>query len=642
MCRMRGNRHKKNCSRCGKTFNKNELASHRKACPWTRCRYCGRRKLLGQPHTCVPSPTSKLQCSRCGRYFKSGEVSGHQKACQWKKCNNCFKHTPLDQSHDCYRCYKAIKPGDFANHQESCQWRKCRHCYRRKPPGEIHDCPKKPPPQPLKRACKQCRKRFPVDRIDEHTKECKFTKCLDCQISLPEVALHDCPGPTSKCKGCCGRFPTEEINEHIKECKFRKCPACEKVLALGTFHNCPKKDHIRKKQCSGCAKSFLPDAVHICQFKRCSICLTPASKNEYPRHKRACSAVLCEKRNALRSTGCCSWLTYVRSAPCPHPKIEGHHYCKKHADLRNFSNQFRKNTEAEQQRFRYVLLGRHGKWLDWQHAALSESARRWVQQPKNVAICDIEACSGGRMMSPLNVFEVAIANAEGQWIIPPTIIHHQMTKRELFAANVESLRNEAAFSKFYGDADETEARGMGERTATWRELGQELEAYLKREGAIVTWCDWSHSNFDWRGLYTGLASVGFEQLLPPEPSEKYRPLLWWRKIRNALGLHELSLNQGNLFEILYPEDTELLSQAHYAGPDVRMLRKILQYLFSGLENSPIPRKIENFVEVIYVKPSGDDKISDEKHNQDWEEENSDDENSDEARDQPPRKRTRRS
>lgn len=84
------------------------------------------------------------------------------------------------------------------------------------------------------------------------------------------------------------------------------------------------------------------------------------------------------------------------------------------------------------------------------------------------------------MMSPLNVFEVAIANAEGQWIIPPTIIHHQMTKRELFAVNVESLRNEAAFSKFYGDADETEARGMGERTATWRELGQELEAYLKR------------------------------------------------------------------------------------------------------------------------------------------------------------------
>ena len=47
MCRMRGNRHKKNCSRCGKTFNKNELASHRGACPWTRCRYCGRRKLLG-------------------------------------------------------------------------------------------------------------------------------------------------------------------------------------------------------------------------------------------------------------------------------------------------------------------------------------------------------------------------------------------------------------------------------------------------------------------------------------------------------------------------------------------------------------------------------------------------------------------
>lgn len=111
---------------------------------------------------------------------------------------------------------------------------------------------------------------------------------------------------------------------------------------------------------------------------------------------------------------------------------------------------------------------------------------------------------------------------------------------------------------------------------------------------IVAWFNWSNHSLDWRGVYTGFASVGLECLLPSEPSAIYRPLLWWRGIRDVLDLAELHLNQGNLFEILYPEDVELLSQAHYAGPDVQMLRRILQYIFNRLQNSPPPGKMENF------------------------------------------------
>jgi hypothetical protein len=55
-----------------------------------------------------------------------------------------------------------------------------------------------------------------------------------------------------------------------------------------------------------------------------------------------------------------------------------------------------------------------------------------------------------------------------------------------------------------------------------------------------------------------------------------------------------------LFAILYPEDNKLLAQAHYAGPDVEMLIKVIKYLFANLEGSQSPRKIENYFHVIDV------------------------------------------
>jgi hypothetical protein len=55
-----------------------------------------------------------------------------------------------------------------------------------------------------------------------------------------------------------------------------------------------------------------------------------------------------------------------------------------------------------------------------------------------------------------------------------------------------------------------------------------------------------------------------------------------------------------LFAILYPEDDELPVQAHYAGPDVEMLIKVIKYLFANLEGSQIPGKIENYFHVIDI------------------------------------------
>jgi hypothetical protein len=176
--------------------------------------------------------------------------------------------------------------------------------------------------------------------------------------------------------------------------------------------------------------------------------------------------------------------------------------------MRNLNKQRQENTEVEKQRFRHVLLHRDGQVSRWKSSSIAESMQTWAQLPKNVAICDIEACNLGRSISHLNVFEIAIANANGQWIIPPTIINYEITKRELFEANAGTLVNNLVFSKFYGDANETEARGNGKRTATWKGLGQELESYIANEGPIVEWFEWSSYNIDWQGVYAGLVAVG--------------------------------------------------------------------------------------------------------------------------------------
>jgi len=94
--------------------------------------------------------------------------------------------------------------------------------------------------------------------------------------------------------------------------------------------------------------------------------------------------------------------------------MEDASYCKEHVEKRTLNKKCQQNTEAEKQKMRSVLLGRHIQLLGPRHAALTEPSRRWAQQPENVAICDIEACGLSRLMSPINVFEVAIANARGQ------------------------------------------------------------------------------------------------------------------------------------------------------------------------------------------------------------------------------------
>jgi hypothetical protein len=110
--------------------------------------------------------------------------------------------------------------------------------------------------------------------------------------------------------------------------------------------------------------------------------------------------------------------------------------------------------------------------------------KKWKESPKTVVICDIEGTNmGGLTLSPLNIFEIALRNADGGWIIKSTITHHQISKQDLYTHNAPFLKYDNGLIKFYGEIDAIEAKGVGSRTATWKAIGQELEIYVKKNGS---------------------------------------------------------------------------------------------------------------------------------------------------------------
>ena len=111
----------------------------------------------------------------------------------------------------------------------------------------------------------------------------------------------------------------------------------------------------------------------------------------------------------------------------------------------------------------------------------------WYSSPGTAVIADFEYCS--RLLSRLKhhaIFEVALSNAEGKWVVPPTTINHSMPVGELanliysagrqYGLNAEQMGiNLHSVKKFYPRADwsrETEG-------STWAEIAQKIETYVE-------------------------------------------------------------------------------------------------------------------------------------------------------------------
>ena len=628
---------RKFCNICGRYPTKDRFHLHE--CSGKRCSKCRKRlNPLNGKHQCK-------HCKKCTTYVPRDEFDQHFLACNGNiACRKCRK--PQDEKHDCgykscYRC-NIWGPGHLhGTHLKICRFKRCWQCRTSKIPVELYDSHLN---ECKFRICTNCLGPVPADTLDAHKAECQKRHCLKCKKpqDLAEFDTHMANCTYRACSQCNQRFPTEaKLAAHLAKCTYRYCHKCKFYRPLPTeaefqahvatcsyrrfCHGCRKwifekqvdthKATCTSRYCHHCGLIYNLDqdgqTVHACAWVRCSTCRQRIKKSAYPSHRPDCTNLLFEKKRALHEIGCCSWLKTLSSQLCPHPQVPGQRLCKNHAKEYAFkgnSRQSEYNTEVEQLRFRRILLDTRLQSLLRKFSTMSIITKRWKERPKTVAVCDIEGTSmrlQPTSESHLNVFQVAVRNADGDWIIEPTIIHHHVSKHDLHDHNKDALRYGRNFTKFYGEIDDTEAKGIGSRTATWSSIGQELETYTTKFGKLDTWLEWSSTGCDWLGFYAGLASVGYDHLLPPQPNFTHSPLQWWRKIRKIfpIDLKGLRLSLGNLFEILFPEDTHLLSQVHYAGADVRMLSKILQYTLTdgsvikskiGSHFSPVTHSLINF------------------------------------------------
>jgi hypothetical protein len=90
---------------------------------------------------------------------------------------------------------------------------------------------------------------------------------------------------------------------------------------------------------------------------------------------------------------------------------------------------------------------------------------------------------------------------------------------------------------------------------------------------------WAKNFADFTCLQELLQSAGRNDLVPTRPKLTVEPLTWWDLARTELGLEDsLSLNLGNVYELLFPERPELYENKHRASSDVCMTIELIEFI----------------------------------------------------------------
>lgn len=122
----------------------------------------------------------------------------------------------------------------------------------------------------------------------------------------------------------------------------------------------------------------------------------------------------------------------------------------------------------------------------------------WSNDPHSIVIADFEYHPG--LIRSEGIFELALANAHGNWIVPPTSINHHISTKELYEKakshwlsktrdnphineyRLEHLRTQfyywrSLILKYYGSIDDAETPGL-----SWEEIADLIDKYTSVSG----------------------------------------------------------------------------------------------------------------------------------------------------------------
>ncbi|RDL32386.1 uncharacterized protein BP5553_08842 [Venustampulla echinocandica] len=172
----------------------------------------------------------------------------------------------------------------------------------------------------------------------------------------------------------------------------------------------------------------------------------------------------------------------------------------------------------------------------------------WFNNPYTTIVADFEYSS--QLLDTLGhdaIFQIAVSNALGEWIVPPPSINHHMSTREYFEKltscckkhgggqnTYHGLFYQGQFEKYYGSIDQMTTQGL-----SWNEIGDLFDSYMKKHGSLQIFLEWSQNRGDYRCLQKGLRITKKANLMPPLPNKSGSPLAY-QNITNFSGQEEVS------------------------------------------------------------------------------------------------------
>lgn len=226
----------------------------------------------------------------------------------------------------------------------------------------------------------------------------------------------------------------------------------------------------------------------------------------------------------------------------------------------------------------------------------------WTSEPLNTVILDFEF--GYPDGQQREIYEIALANAHGEWIVPQTTINHNVTTAELADRSRSKriapwLSEHQLIRKSYGTVDYAPTSGM-----TYGEITERIAQYTEKCGNMKTLLVWSRTHTDFDCLQEILVRTGRENLLPRMPNFHEGPLAWWTLLKHSSGC-ALDLSLSALYKTLYPENTSLFQRRHSAGADVSMTIQLIEFYFRNVRGQPQQGKLENYFQKSCLGARGD-------------------------------------